>query len=138
MLADHKDRLSSSNFCLILDSSVGLSAGIQSTGNWVSETFWVQILHSAEGDKLSPFDSKISCLCQSIGINNNKYVCVCMCMYICMHVCTHARTYVRTYVCMDINIHIQCPHMHYFHKALLYRKRKHDNNSDLVRYDRWF
>ena len=25
-------------------------------------------------DKLSPFDSNIACLCQSIEINNNKYV----------------------------------------------------------------
>ena len=61
-------------FSLILDSSVGLSAGIQSAGDWVSETLWVRILHSAEEDNLSPFDSKIACLCQSIEINNNKYV----------------------------------------------------------------
>ena len=33
-----------------------------------------QILHSAEEDNLSPFDSNIACLCQSIEINNNKYV----------------------------------------------------------------
>ena len=25
-------------------------------------------------DNLSPFDSKIACLCQSIEINNNKYI----------------------------------------------------------------
>ena len=61
-------------FCLILDSSVGLSAGIQSAEDWVSETLWVRILLSAEEDNLSPFDSKIACLCQSIEINNNKYV----------------------------------------------------------------
>ena len=54
--------------------SVGLSAGIQSAEDWVSETLWVRILHSAEEDNLSPFDSKIACLCQSIEINNNKYV----------------------------------------------------------------
>ena len=60
-------------FSLILDSSVGLSAGIQSAGDWVSETLWVRILHSAEEDNLSPFDSKIACLCQSIEINN-KYI----------------------------------------------------------------
>ena len=60
-------------FSLILDSSVGLSAGIQSAEDWVSETPWVRILLSAEEDKLSPFDSKIACLCQSIEINNNKY-----------------------------------------------------------------
>ena len=34
----------------------------------------VQILHSAEEHKLSPLDLNIACLCQSIEINNNKYV----------------------------------------------------------------
>ena len=72
MLADHRDGLLSLSFCLILDSSDGLSAGIQSTGEWVSETLWVRILHSAQEDNLSPFDSKIACLFQSIEINNNK------------------------------------------------------------------
>ena len=57
-------------FSLILDSLVGLSAGIQSAGDSVPETLWVPILHSAEEDNLSPFDSKIACLCQSIEINN--------------------------------------------------------------------
>ena len=57
---------------LILDSSVGLSAGIQSAGDSVPETLWVRILHSAEEDNLSDFDSNIACLCQSIKIKNNK------------------------------------------------------------------
>ena len=35
---------------------------------------WVRILHSAEEDNLSRFDSNIACLCQSIEINNNKHV----------------------------------------------------------------
>ena len=60
-------------FSLILDSSFGLSAGIQSAGDSDPETL-VRILYSAEEDKLSPFDSKITCLCQSIEINNNKHV----------------------------------------------------------------
>ena len=34
----------------------------------------VQILHSAEEHNLSPFDLNIACLCQSMEINNNKYV----------------------------------------------------------------
>ena len=34
----------------------------------------VQILHSAEENNKSPFDLNIACLCQSIEINNNKYV----------------------------------------------------------------
>ena len=54
-------------FSLILDSPVGVSVGIQSAGDSVPETL-VRILHSAEEDKLSPFDSKIACLCQSIEI----------------------------------------------------------------------
>ena len=61
-------------FSLILDSSVGFSAGIQPAGDSVPETLWVRILQSAEEDSLSPFDSKIACLCQSIEINNNKHV----------------------------------------------------------------
>ena len=35
---------------------------------------WVGILHSAEDENLSPFDSNIACLCQSIEINSNKHV----------------------------------------------------------------
>ena len=43
---------------------------------WCPHTWpwWVRILHSAEEDNLSPFDLNIACLCQSIEINNNKYV----------------------------------------------------------------
>ena len=37
------------------------------------QRYWVRILHSAAEDNVSPFDSKIACLCQSIEINN-KYV----------------------------------------------------------------
>ena len=47
---------------------------------------WVRILPSAEEDNLSPFDSNIACLCQSIEINNNKHVCMFVCMYVCMYV----------------------------------------------------
>ena len=57
-------------FSSILDSSVGLWVGIQSAGELVSETSQLWILHSAEEDNLSPFDSKIACLYQSIEINN--------------------------------------------------------------------
>ena len=59
------------DFSLILDSSVGLPAGIQSAGDSVPETLG-RILHSAEAGNLSPFDSKIACLCQRFEINNNK------------------------------------------------------------------
>ena len=75
--------LRSSVFSLILDSSVGLSAGIQSAGDSVPETL-LRILHSEEEDNLSPFDSKIACLCQNIEINNNKYV----------YIHTHTYTYI--------------------------------------------
>ena len=104
-------------FSLILDSSVGLSAGIQSAWHCVSETFWVRILHSAEEDNLSPFDSKIACLCQSIEINN---------MYVCMYACMHACMYVCVFVCVSVCIwyvasvlksHVQL-------KSLLFRSDK--------------
>ena len=44
---------------------------------------WVRIMHSAEEDNLSPFDSKIACLCQSIENKNNKH--------------THTYIYIHTY-----------------------------------------
>ena len=45
---------------------------------------WVQILHSAEKDNMSNFDSNIACLCQSININNNKHIyIVCVCYIFC-------------------------------------------------------
>ena len=47
--------------------------GISIMTSLTSLTFQLH-LHSAEEDNLSPFDSKIACLCQSIEINNNKYV----------------------------------------------------------------
>ena len=73
MLAHHRDGLSSSTFCLIRDSSVGLWVGIQSAGDLVSQTSQLLILHSAEEDNVSPFDWKIACLCQGIKINNKKH-----------------------------------------------------------------
>ena len=58
---------------LILNSSVGLSAGIQFAGDSVPE-IPVWILHSAEEDNLSHFDLNIACLCHSINFNDNKHV----------------------------------------------------------------
>ena len=66
MLADNRDGLSSSSFCLILDSSVGLSGSIQSAGDLVSGTPGSNPAFS-RGTQLVSF-------CQSIDINNNKYV----------------------------------------------------------------
>ena len=43
---------------------------IQFAGELVFETSQVRILHWAEEGNLSPFDSKIACLSQSIEINN--------------------------------------------------------------------
>ena len=59
-------------FGLILDSSVGLSASIQSAGDLVSGILGSNSAFSREHN-LSPFDLNIACLCQSIEINNNKY-----------------------------------------------------------------
>ena len=47
MLAHHRDELSSSNFSLIIGSSVGLWVGIQSAGYLVSQNSKLQILHLA-------------------------------------------------------------------------------------------
>ena len=73
MLAHHRDGLSSSSFCLIVDNAVGLWVGIQSAGDLVSQTSQFRILHSPEAHNLSNFDSKIACRCQSIKINDNRH-----------------------------------------------------------------
>ena len=84
MLADHRDGLSSSSF-------LAWSSIAQSVCQWAFSLLviwclrpWVRILHSAEEDNLSPFDSKIVCPCQSIEINNMH---VCICIYLCVYVC---------------------------------------------------
>ena len=74
MLADHRDGLSSSSF--LTWSSIARSVCQRA---FSLLTIWclgprVQILHSAEEHNLSPFDLNIACLCQSIEINNNKYI----------------------------------------------------------------
>ena len=81
---------------------------------------WVRILPSAEEDNLSPFDSNIAYLCQSIEINNNKHVCMyvcvcacvgaCVCMYVCvcLSACMHACIHVCMYVCRFVSRHSVC------------------------------
>ena len=65
---------------------------------------WVRILHSAEEDNLSPFDSNIACLCHSFEINTNKHVCMYVCMYVCVYVCVYVYVYICIYVCMYVYI----------------------------------
>ena len=73
MLADHRDGLSNSSFCLILDSSVGLSVSIPSAADLVS---WVPGSNPAfsRGTQLVSFGLEYRFPVQSIEINNNKYV----------------------------------------------------------------
>ena len=74
MLADHRDGLSSSRF--LAWSSIAQSVcqrAFSLLAIWCLRPR-VQILHSAEEHNLSPFDLYNSCPCQSIEINNNKYV----------------------------------------------------------------
>ena len=74
MLADHRDGLSSSSF--LAWSSIAQSVcqwAFSLLAIWCLRPWWVRILLSAEEDNLSPFDSNIACLCQSIEINNNKH-----------------------------------------------------------------
>ena len=73
MLADHRDGLLDSSFSLVLDSSVGLSVGIQSAGDSVPETLGSDSAFS-RGRQLVSFRFEIACLCQSIIIDNNKHV----------------------------------------------------------------
>ena len=54
--------------------SLGLWECIQSPGEEMSWDFQVRIQHSTEEDILSPLDSNIAYLCQTIEINNNKHV----------------------------------------------------------------
>ena len=63
MLADHRGGLSSSFFSLILDSSV-CKQTISLLAIWCLRP-WARILHSAEENNLSPFDSNIACLCHA-------------------------------------------------------------------------
>ena len=76
-------------FSLILDSAVGLWVGIQSAGEFESETSQLRILHSAEEDNLSPFDSKIACLCQIIEINNKHVLYIYIYLYVYAFVFIH-------------------------------------------------
>ena len=74
MLADHMDGLSSSNF--LAWSSIAQSVCQQAFSLLANRCLrpWDRILHSSEENNLSPFDSNITCLSQSIQINNNKHV----------------------------------------------------------------
>ena len=75
MLADHRDGLSSSSFLawsLIAQSVCQRAFSLLAI--WCLRPWWVRILLSAEEDILSPFDSNIACLCQSIEISYNKHV----------------------------------------------------------------
>ena len=57
--------------CMYVCMYVCVYLGIQSAGDLVSKTLVSNPAFSREA-QLVPLDSKIACLCQSIGINNNK------------------------------------------------------------------
>ena len=102
MLTHYGDGLLSSSFCLILNSSVSVWVGTHSAGDLVSNTSQLRILHSAEKDNLSPFDSTIVLsLCMSVCmcvwdlgfescIQQRKTICLLPIrishMYVCMYV----------------------------------------------------
>ena len=79
MLTHHRHGLLSVRFCLILDRWVGLSVDIQSDDNLVSQTSKFRILHSAEEDNLSPFDSNLLPCAIALSKSNNKYLLRTMC-----------------------------------------------------------
>ena len=71
MLTHHWNGLLSSSFSLILDSSFGLWVSTQSAGDLVFETSQLRILHSAEEDNLSPFDSKSLACARAMKLTTN-------------------------------------------------------------------
>ena len=73
MLADHRDGLSSSSFAWSSIAQSVCQRAFSLLAIWCLRPWWVRILPSAEEDNLSPFDSNIACLCQSIEINRNKH-----------------------------------------------------------------
>ena len=75
MLADHRDGLSSSSFLAWFSIAQSVCQPAFSLLANMYQRPWVWILHSAEKGNLSPFDSNITFLRQSIEINNNKHVC---------------------------------------------------------------
>ena len=97
MLADYRDGLSSSSFCLILDSSVGLSASIQSAGDLVSEIPGSKPAFS-RGTQLVSFRFEYRLPVQCMYVCMYVYACMHACMYVCMYVCMHACMYVCMYV----------------------------------------
>ena len=110
-------------FSFIIDSSVGLSAVIQSAGNLVPETLGSNLAFGRRR-QISRFNSKIACLCQSIEINNEMsaclsvclyvcvclsvclYVCICVCLSVCPSVCLSVCLYVCMYVCMYVCVYV--------------------------------
>ena len=78
-------------FSLILDSSVGLSEGIQSAGDLVSETLMGSNPAFSRGRQLVSFRFEYR-----LPVPEH------VCMYVCMHACMHA----CMYVCIIIYIYI--------------------------------
>ena len=86
-------------FSLILDSSVGLSAGIQSAGDSVPETLRSNPAFS-RGRQLVSLESKIACLSQSIEINKNMHKC--LYIYMCVNYrITHASVQLYNYISFE-------------------------------------
>ena len=71
MLADHRDGLSSSGFIRVILEFVSRHSVCWRLG--FRDPLGSNPAFS-RGIQLFPFDSKIACLCQSIEVNNNKYV----------------------------------------------------------------
>ena len=75
-------------FSLILDSSVGLSAGIQSAGDFES------CIQQRKTTCLLSIRKWLACARASKLTTTNMYVCV----YVCMYVCVYVRTFM--YLCI--------------------------------------
>ena len=76
--ANHnRDRLSSTSFNLIRDNSVGMWAGIQSPGEWVSQTPGFESWsHQRKATSLLSIWKSLACARASILTTKNMYICI--------------------------------------------------------------
>ena len=87
-------------FSLILESSVGFSAGIQSAEDSVPETLLVSNPAFNRGRKLVSFRFEYR-----LPVPEHRHLQQQTCMPVCIFVCMYACMYVRTYVCVYMSMH---------------------------------
>ena len=93
-------------FSLILDSSVGLSAGIQSAGDSVPKT--ESRIQQRKTTCLLPILILLACatalklttIYMYACMHACMYLCICICVYACMHFCICMHLWIYMHVCI--------------------------------------